>query len=345
MHGAHAQVMSAAELSVAIRLPGSTRQSVRDALTDGSLTKTFGPRGRCTWCRPATCRCGRAPWARAPRRQPVPARRAAHDAQTAEVVAAVGDALLERAHGRRARRRGGRAHRLLGRRPGDARLPGVLAALAASDRPAAHSRRARLRGRPRSQGHLHQPAPFATPPSSRHRPRSPSPGSSRRYLHAFGPATAAAPGAVERRARAVGAVAARRRLPRRRSTSTTGVPSSTPGTPSRSRWAGVCGCFPTSTRWRGLRAAGGHVPRPGAPSGRWRAPRQATTRCSWSTGSSQGVWHQRRSGRRIHVTVETWADLGPTRLRALDAQVARLGEILEGEPRLTLGEVTVGPHA
>ena len=42
---------------------------------------------------------------------------------------------------------------------------------------------------------------------------------------------------------------------------------------------------------------------------------------------------------------ETWADLGPTRLWALDAQVARLGEILEGEPRLTLGEVTVGPHA
>jgi hypothetical protein len=62
-------------------------------------------------------------------------------------------------------------------------------------------------------------------------------------------------------------------------------------------------------------------------------------------GVVQGVWHQRRSGRRIEVTVETWADLGKTRLRVLDAQVARLGEILEGEPRLTLGEVTVGPHA
>jgi hypothetical protein len=45
------------------------------------------------------------------------------------------------------------------------------------------------------------------------------------------------------------------------------------------------------------------------------------------------------------VTVETWADLGPSRLRALEAQVARLGEVLEGAPRLTLGEVTVGPHA
>jgi hypothetical protein len=62
-------------------------------------------------------------------------------------------------------------------------------------------------------------------------------------------------------------------------------------------------------------------------------------------GVVRGVWHQRRSGRRIEVTVETWADLGPSRLRALEAQVARLGEVLEGAPRLTLGEVTVGPHA
>lgn len=58
-----------------------------------------------------------------------------------------------------------------------------------------------------------------------------------------------------------------------------------------------------------------------------------------------GVWHQRRAGRRIEVTVETWTDLSATRLRALEAQAARLGEILEGEPRLTLGEVAVGPHA
>lgn len=47
MVGAHAQVLSAAELSVALRLDGGeTRESVRAALwTDGSLVKTFGPRG------------------------------------------------------------------------------------------------------------------------------------------------------------------------------------------------------------------------------------------------------------------------------------------------------------
>ena len=58
-----------------------------------------------------------------------------------------------------------------------------------------------------------------------------------------------------------------------------------------------------------------------------------------------GVWHHRRSGRRLHVTVETWADLSTTRLRRLAERVTRVGEILEADPTLTLGPVTVGPHA
>ncbi len=46
MCGAHAQVMPAAELSVGLRLAGATRAAVRDALsTDRSLVKTYGPRG------------------------------------------------------------------------------------------------------------------------------------------------------------------------------------------------------------------------------------------------------------------------------------------------------------
>lgn len=46
MAGAHAQIMSAAELSVAVRSPGATAADVRAALwSDRTLTKTFGPRG------------------------------------------------------------------------------------------------------------------------------------------------------------------------------------------------------------------------------------------------------------------------------------------------------------
>ena len=44
--GAHAQVMSAAEISVAIRVEEVTREDVRRALWEArSLVKTIGPRG------------------------------------------------------------------------------------------------------------------------------------------------------------------------------------------------------------------------------------------------------------------------------------------------------------
>lgn len=62
-------------------------------------------------------------------------------------------------------------------------------------------------------------------------------------------------------------------------------------------------------------------------------------------GVVAGVWHQRRSGKRIAVTVEPFGRLGAARTRALEAQVARIGDILEGDATLTIGEVTVGPHA
>ncbi|TMD25563.1 MAG: winged helix DNA-binding domain-containing protein [Chloroflexi bacterium] len=46
MCGAHAQVMSAAELSIGLRVSGATRADVRGALwADRSLIKAYGPRG------------------------------------------------------------------------------------------------------------------------------------------------------------------------------------------------------------------------------------------------------------------------------------------------------------
>lgn len=58
-----------------------------------------------------------------------------------------------------------------------------------------------------------------------------------------------------------------------------------------------------------------------------------------------GVWHQRRSGRKLDITVEPLEALTAPQRRELDDQVERIGEILEGTPRLTIGSVTVGPHA
>jgi hypothetical protein len=57
------------------------------------------------------------------------------------------------------------------------------------------------------------------------------------------------------------------------------------------------------------------------------------------------VWHQRRSGRKIAVTVEPLQRLSAAHRELLDAEVARIGRILEAEPVLTLGKITVGAHA
>src|ERR1700755_1780962 len=46
MCGAHAQVLTAAEVSIGLRTPARTRTDVRNALwSDHTLIKTFGPRG------------------------------------------------------------------------------------------------------------------------------------------------------------------------------------------------------------------------------------------------------------------------------------------------------------
>ena len=62
-------------------------------------------------------------------------------------------------------------------------------------------------------------------------------------------------------------------------------------------------------------------------------------------GEVAGVWHQKRAGQRIAVTVEPLRRLSKARLVGIEEQVTRLGEILEAEATLTIGEVTVGPHA
>ncbi|WP_343066664.1 DNA glycosylase AlkZ-like family protein [Kribbella qitaiheensis] len=49
-------------------------------------------------------------------------------------------------------------------------------------------------------------------------------------------------------------------------------------------------------------------------------------------GIVAGVWHHRRAGRRLEVTVEPLRDLTARRLRDLDDQVARLGEIVDATP-------------
>jgi hypothetical protein len=58
-----------------------------------------------------------------------------------------------------------------------------------------------------------------------------------------------------------------------------------------------------------------------------------------------GVWHQKRSGRYLDLTVEPLEPLSAARLRALDAEAARVAAFAGFTPRLTVGPVSVGPHA
>ncbi len=57
-----------------------------------------------------------------------------------------------------------------------------------------------------------------------------------------------------------------------------------------------------------------------------------------------GVWHLRRSGRRVGITVEPLADLTPAQRGELDAEVARIGDFLGATPQLTIGPVATGAH-
>ena len=58
-----------------------------------------------------------------------------------------------------------------------------------------------------------------------------------------------------------------------------------------------------------------------------------------------GVWHQRRSGRKLAVTVEPLRELTMTHRRQLDDEVELVGAVMQAKPTLTVGTVTVGPHA
>ena len=58
-----------------------------------------------------------------------------------------------------------------------------------------------------------------------------------------------------------------------------------------------------------------------------------------------GVWHQRRSGRKLAITVEPLRDLTGLQRRQLDHEADRTGAVMESTATLTVGTVTVGPHA
>jgi winged helix DNA-binding protein len=62
-------------------------------------------------------------------------------------------------------------------------------------------------------------------------------------------------------------------------------------------------------------------------------------------GEVAGVWHAKRSGSSIAITVEPLRQLTKKQRALLDDEVDRIGAISEAKPNLTIGTVSVGGHA
>jgi len=345
MHGAQAQIASAAELSVALRVPGATRATVRDALADGSVTRTFGPRGTihllptcdlATWLGALGAVPSGSPFADDVRLSPE---------QTDAVVAAVGDALMDRGEltvveldEEVAARAGSWA--------GDLVMPAFQGFWPRWRQAVSRAAHAGVlvfgagRGRQVTYTHPgHRDPGFQPLAADEALPRF-----LRGYLRAFGPAT------PEHLARWMNApLTWTQRLFDPDRVERVLVDG-------REAWVDP-GDTDGAALGRSVRLLPyfdalpiGFQPREEMFPG--RALERATARGQAGNypvvlvdGVVRGVWHHRRAGRYLDVTVETWEDLSPTRTRALETQVERVGEILDGTPRLTLGPVQVGPHA
>jgi hypothetical protein len=349
--GAHAQVLSAAEVSLALRIDGATRADVRHALwEDRSLVKTFGPRGTVHLLATQDLPVWTGGLSAIPGQRPFPEGVRLTPDQTEEVVGAIGTALAD-------------AELTVDE------LTEAVADLAgpwASERvmPAFQDLWPRWRqavdtaahrgvlcfGRNRGR-RVTYTSPRRWLPGFRPAPEDRAVAELlRRYLHAYGPATS------RQFAQWIGAPPAwaAEQFRRHRDELTEVVFEGTPA------WvaSGDAAMPETGAPADGVRLLPyfdafvvGSQPRdrlfPGRAGGRALAPsgQAGNFPVLLAGGEVAGVWHQRRSGRKIELTVEPLAPLTAGRRRALEVQAGRVGEILEGTPRLVVGTVTAGAHA
>ncbi|NUO96985.1 MAG: winged helix DNA-binding domain-containing protein [Nonomuraea sp.] len=341
MCGAHAQVMSAAELSVGLRLDGVTRVQVREALWEGrSLVKTYGPRGT-VHVLPA---CDLPMWLSA--LSSIPAVTRAPEGvrltpeQTDQVVQAVRD-VLSVVPDLTIDELSDAVIGATGPWAGDLVMPafgGMWPRWRQAMFVAAH-RGAFVFGPVRGRKVTYIAGPDGPVPLDGRGELA------RSYLAAYGPATPAqfarwAGGPVAWAAEAFAAAGVEEVLfegsPAWVLAGDTAVPD---GPPRGVRLLPYFDAYLVAGMPRELLYPGMAWERAlsGGQAGNFPV--------LLVDGAVRGVWHQRRSGSKIDVTVEPIGDLTAGQLRELDDQVERVGEILEGKPRLTIGTVTVGGHA
>ncbi|GAA2814148.1 winged helix DNA-binding domain-containing protein [Saccharopolyspora taberi] len=343
--GAHAQILSAAELSVGLRTSSTTRADVWEALwTERVLVKTFGPRGTAHLLPARDLPMWTGALSAVPGRNPMPDGVRLTPEQTDEVVAAIDGALAD-------------AELTV-----DELTEAVVAATGswAGDlvMPAFQGRWPRWRqavGTAAHRGALcfgpnrGRKVTYTSPrrwlPGFRPMPSETAVAElARRYLRGYGPATPAHfarwLAAPERWAeQAFGALDLREVDVEGEVSWVLAGDEDFDHEPGGVRLlpyfdAYAVGCHPRERVFPG------------------RAAERALARGQAGNfpvllvgGTAAGVWHQRRSGRKVDIAVEPLGRLTAAHRSALDEQVERIGAFLEARPRLTIGAVSAGPHA
>ncbi|WP_062212258.1 winged helix DNA-binding domain-containing protein [Streptomyces sp. NBRC 109706] len=349
MCGAHAQVLSAAELSVGLRTVEGTRADVRRALwEERTLVKTFGPRGTVHLFPTEELPLWTGALSAVPAGGSLSAAVRMSARQTDAVVAAIGHALADAELV--VAELGDAVVAEVGDWAGELVMP-AFGGMWPRWRQAVHhaAHRGVLcfgadRGRQVTYTSPHRWLPGF-------RPLAPDAALAelvRRYLWAYGPATpqqfARWLAAPRRWASELFVSLADRLRPVRLAGVTAYLAADDNAPPPASASSGLR-LLPYFDAY----GVGGH-PRellfPGRARERALARGQAGNMpVVLIDGVVRGIWHQRRSGRRLAVTVEPFQRLTAGRRRELDEQVDRIGAIQEARPTLTLGTVPVGPHA
>jgi Winged helix DNA-binding domain len=348
MCAAHAQIQTAAELSVALRLDGATRSDVRRALwEDRTLVRTFGPRGTVHLLPAVDLAMWTGALSAVPTSSSQPANVRLDEEQVDAVVAALGAAVAE----------GDRTVDELDEAVGDACGKWAIARVMPAFQTmwprwrqvvsTAAARGALCFGPNRGRAITYASPRRWIPGYAPARPDQALPALVHAYLAAFGPASAmhfarwlaVPPAWATAQFESLAEVIEPVELDGEECWVNAGDWPVSSGSPAGLWLLPYFDAYAVGAQPR-------HLVFPGRAAERALARTQAGNfPVLLIDGVVAGVWHQRRAGGLIHITVEPLRRLAARQRRALDEAAERVGVVLEGQPELTIGELAVGAHA